>query len=139
MFNSTRINLRWKQCEVIRNFSSRSQTIFLGQRVWPIFENSFEPLFDRMPRIAWNCCNRVTPVKVETNDPCVLQKKEIYRWTKFESLSKFENKIESLKITKVKSYRYRYPSDRDERNEKLRKHMCWIKKVKVFSSCSAVK
>lgn len=29
-------------------------------------------------------------------------------WTKFESLSKFENKIESLKITKVKSYRYRY-------------------------------
>lgn len=60
-------------------------------------------------------------------------------WTKFESLSKFENKIESLKITKVKSYRYRYPSDRDERNEKLRKHMCWIKKVKVFSSCSAVK
>lgn len=138
MFNSTRINLRWKECQAIRNFSSRSQTIFLGQRVWPIFENSFESLFDRMPRIAWNCCNRVTPVKVGTNDP---ERRNLSRdwWTKFESLSKLENKIESLKIWKVKSYRYRYPLDWDERNEKLRKHVCWIKKVKVFSSCSAVK
>lgn len=83
----------------------------------------------------------MTPVKVGTNDPCYLRKEEIYRGTDGRSskvLSELENKIESLKIWKVKSYR-RYPLDRDERNEKLRKRMCWIKKVKVFSSCSAVK
>lgn len=120
---------------MIRNFSSRSQTIFLGQRVWPIFENSFEHLFDRMPRIAWNCCNRVTSVKVATNDPCALQKEEIYRGTDGRSWKVFRNsKAKSKSFKNLESEIISIPIslDRDERNEKLRRHVCWIKKVKVF-------
>lgn len=58
-------------------------------------------------------------------------------WAKFESsfgIGKQNRKFENLGSEIISSI-----LDRDERNEKLRKRMCWIKKVKVFSSCSAVK
>lgn len=84
----------------------------------------------------------MTSVKVATNDPCALQKEEIYRGTDGRSSKVFRNsKAKSKSFKNLESEIISIPPislDRDERNEKLGRHVCWIKKVKVFS-CSAVK